>query len=305
MSNGLRFDTVSSNDHLWRDFVRKWGLNQRAGFVARMARWPVIHWLTLQRLGVHRWVKARLFFGERMWVLTGETNSKGLLGFGYEESALTAFMLKTVMPGMCMVDIGAHLGYEALLASVLVGKSGKVVSFEPQPQLSAWTVRNLEKFSQTRIVQSAVGDFGGSVEFSEMGLLQSGLSGCGIKPNAKRRIKVPIAPLSQLLRMEERPVHFIKCDVEGAEMSVLRGAIDILKSDQPMLVLEAEMPSESATRPRVKEFDHFLSPFGYRGVSFDFDGELRLAPLGSLHEGHANVAFVPAANMNLFGIQGL
>jgi len=65
-------------------------------------------------------------------------------------------------------------------------------------------------------------------------------------------------------------------------MSVLRGAIDILKSHQPVLVLEAEMPSESATCPRVKEFDHFLSPFGYRGASFGFDGELRLAPLGSL-----------------------
>ncbi len=294
---------MSSNDRLWREFVRKWGLNQRGGLAARMVRWRVIHWLALQKLGVHRWVKARLFFGERMWVLTGETNSKGLLGFGYEQSALTAFMLKAVMPGMCVVDVGAHLGYEAVLASVLVGRSGKVVSFEPQPQISVWTSRNLEKFSQARAVQSAVGDLGGSVEFSEMNLLQSGLSGCGIKQNAARRTVVPIAPLNRLLRVKERPVHFIKCDVEGAEMSVLRGAIDILKSDQPLLVLEAEMPSESAIRPRAKEFDEFLSPLGYRGVSFKFDGDLRLAPLGSLHEGHANVAFVPVAKMNLFPMQ--
>jgi hypothetical protein len=82
-------------------------------------------------------------------------------------------------------------------------------------------------------------------------------------------------------------------------MSVLRGALDILTKDKPFLVLEAEMPDTQTARPRVKEFTEFLGPIGYQGLSFDYDGALQLGPLGSLKEGHANVAFVHSSRMHL------
>ena len=66
-----------------------------------------------------------------------------------------------------------------------------------------------------------------------------------------------------------------------------------MKRDLPLLVLEAEMPSGTSPRPRVSEFNEFLSPLGYRGLAFDFDGELKVAPMGGIVAGHANVAFVP------------
>jgi hypothetical protein len=91
---------------------------------------------------------------------------------------------------------------------------------------------------------------------------------------------------------DERPVDFIKCDAEGTEMAVLRGAVDILSKDKPFLVLEAEMPNDSELRPRVREFAELLGPMGYQGLSFDYDGKLKLAPVSSFVEGHANVAFI-------------
>jgi hypothetical protein len=107
-----------------------------------------------------------------------------------------------------------------------------------------------------------------------------------------RRYEVEVTTIGGALASDERPVDFIKCDVEGSEMAVLRGAIDLLREDKPLLVLEAEMPSSSKLRPRVREFTEFLDPMGYRGFSFDYDGRLRVAQLGSLIEGHANVAFI-------------
>lgn len=255
--------------------------------------------MLLQKLGFNRWVHAPLFFGERMWLLTGETTSRGLLGFGYSEAALTALMLRVVRPGMHFVDVGAHLGYEALLASILVGEAGRVISFEPQPQIAKWTVRNLRKFPQTRVVQSAVGDFIGTLEFSELDLLCSAFSAAAPGGRAGRHVTVAVTTLADALRDDERPVDFIKCDVEGAEMAVLRGATDLLERDQPFLVLEAEMPSSSGLRPRITEFQEFLLPLGYRGWFFEFDGELKLAPLGQLEVGHANVAFVPESRHEL------
>jgi FkbM family methyltransferase len=273
---------------------RRWKLNQQGGIRARASRWRVLHWLLLQRLGWHRWVKGRVFWGDPIYLLTGEGVSRGILPFGYGELALTALMIEFLEPGMRVVDVGAHLGYEAMLASTLVGRSGRVVSFEPQEQIAGWTAKNLHRFPQARMVKAAAGQSKGKATFTQCDMARSAFSGQGGDQHAgaKRQYEVEVMTIGEALAKEERPVDFIKCDVEGAEMAVLRGTQDILREDKPLLVLEAEMPSHSEFRPRVREFSEFLGPMGYQGLSFDYDGHLRLAPLGSLVEGHANVAFI-------------
>jgi FkbM family methyltransferase len=272
----------------------RWRLNQQGGLKARASRWRVLHWLLLQRLGQQRWVKGRVFWGDPIYVLTGEVVSRGILSFGYAELALSVLMIEFLEPGMRVVDVGAHLGYEAMLASVLVGPEGRVVSFEPQEQIAGWTVKNLQQFPQARVVRAAAGESEGKATFTECDLARSAFSGHGTHPNAgvRRQYQVEVTTIGKALAEDERPVDFIKCDAEGAEMEVLRGAIDILCEDKPFLVLEAEMPNHSALRPRVSEFAELLGPLGYQGLSFDYDGRLRLAPLGTLVEGHANVVFI-------------
>jgi FkbM family methyltransferase len=276
------------------ELCRRWRLNQRGGLLARASRWRVVHWLLLQRLGWHRWVKGRVFWGDPIYVLTGEGVSRGILPFGYGELALTALMIEFLEPGMRVVDVGAHLGYEAMLASVLVGRDGRVVSFEPQEQIADWTVKNLRQFPQARVLKAAAGQSKGKAEFTQCDMARSAFSGEGTdsEKGVGRRYEVEVTTIGVALAKDERPVDFIKCDVEGSEMAVLRGAIDLLREDKPLLVLEAEMPSSSKLRPRVREFTEFLDPMGYRGFSFDYDGRLRVAQLGSLIEGHANVAFI-------------
>jgi hypothetical protein len=98
-------------------------------------------------------------------------------------------------------------------------------------------------------------------------LLQSAFSGpleyAVSKPT--RKSQVAITNLNDALNEEERPIDFIKCDVERGELAILRGAIDILVQDRPFLVLEGEMPNESLARPREAEFVNFLDPLGYEG----------------------------------------
>jgi FkbM family methyltransferase len=106
-----------------------------------------------------------------MYLLTGETVSRGILPFGYAELALTVLMIDFLKPGMRFVDVGEHLGYEAMLASVLVGREGRVVSFEPQEQIASWTVKNLQRFPQTRVIKAAVGQSKGKAEFTEYDII--------------------------------------------------------------------------------------------------------------------------------------
>jgi FkbM family methyltransferase len=273
-------------------FLRRWHLNQAGGFPARAARWRVLHWLLLQKLGVQLWVRAPLFWDARMYLLTGETISSFILTFGYSETALTALMLHTIKPGMRVIDVGAHLGYEALLASELVGATGRVVSFEPQPQIASWARRNLQPYPQCRVIQSAVGDFNGTIDLTDADLLHSAYASAATQTG--RSIRVPVTTMFDAIAANERPVNFIKCDVEGMEISVLRGMFDILTKDRPLLVLEAEGPGSNPSR--VKDFAAFLEPLGYSGLMFDFDGELQLGPLGTLEVRQPNVAFVNLSN---------
>lgn len=273
---------------------RRWQLNQRGGIRARASRWRVLHWLLWQRFGWHNWVKGRVFWGDPIYLSTGEDVSRGILPFGYSELALTALMIEFLEPGMRVVDVGAHLGYEAMLASVLVGRQGRVVSFEPQQQLADWTIKNLQKFPQARVVKAAAGQSKGKAEFTEYELARSAFSGerTNSEMGVGKRYEIEVTTIGEALAKDERPVDFIKCDVEGSETAVLRGAQDLLREDKPFLVLEAEMPSCTKSRPRVREYCDLLCPMGYVGFSFDYDGRLRMAHIGSFVEGHANVAFI-------------
>jgi FkbM family methyltransferase len=237
-------------------------------------------------------------------VLTGETVSRGILGFGYAEAALTALTMKSLNRGMRFVDVGGHIGYEAMLASVLVGAEGRVVSFEPQSQISDWTERNLEPYSQARLVRSAVGERNGTIDFYEHGPLRSAFSSQfqTLEADQVRKHRVSLTTLEKALNTDERPVDFIKCDIEGTEIAMLRGCADLLELDRPLLVLEAEMPSDHPARPRVAEFVEFLAPLGYRPLIFEFDGTLRLGPPGAFPLGHANVAFVHPSRAEFRGL---
>lgn len=82
-------------------------------------------------------------------------------------------------------------------------------------------------------------------------------------------------------------------------MAVLRGAVDIISEDKPFLVREDEMSGNSELRPRVREFYELLGPMEHQGLSIEYDGRLKLAPLGSFVEGHANVAFIHNSKAHL------
>ena len=277
---------MSHSEHFTERLRQRWIIHQAGGTRARLARWSIMPWLILQRLGLNTWTTAPLFFGGRMRVLTGEQLSRDILAFGYSELALTALMLKVIRPGMRVIDVGAHFGYETLLASKLVGQTGRVVSFEPQPAVFSVLTDNLLSVKNARAVNAAVGACTGTVQMEAVDFLQSMFAGVAKHENSQERVL--LTTLDGALLPHERPVDFLKCDVEGHEMKVLAGAADILKTDQPLLVLEAEMPA--ADRPRVREFSNLLAPLGYRSLMFDYDGALRT---GDVRPGHANVAFVP------------
>ena len=60
------------------------------------------------------------------------------------------------------------------------------------------------------------------------------------------------------------PPHFLKVDVEGAELAVLRGAQEILATAAPLILLEMKESTLAAAGTDRQELHRLLQGFGYR-----------------------------------------
>ena len=72
----------------------------------------------------------------------------------------TDFFKKNIKEGDIVLDLGAHIWYFTCLFAQLVGKSGKVFSFEPEPNNFKLLKKNVEVngYNQVTIEQKAVSD---------------------------------------------------------------------------------------------------------------------------------------------------
>ena len=134
----------------------------------------------------------------------------------------TDWLRKAVGPDDLVLDVGANIGFTALL----FWQSGaKVIAFEPSPKAFRLLARNVEGKCEAR--QIAIADRSGTVFFNECPQLNlSHLADSGLEVAA-----VTIDSLG------ERPT-FIKIDVEGYESAVLRGATETMKAG-PAIFFEA------------------------------------------------------------------
>lgn len=149
---------------------------------------------------------------------------------------------RLLKPGMIAYDIGANVGFTALLAAKQVGPTGQVVCFEPLADNARRIHHNagLNGFHSIDVRQIALGAEDGEAEFQCSDAPTWGrLAAAGATPMAAGMLKVPVRSLDSLVANDGLPLpQFIKMDVEGAEASVLRGGTTLLGRARPILVIE-------------------------------------------------------------------
>lgn len=174
---------------------------------------------------------------------------------GTHELDVQSIIAEIVKPRMRVYNIGAHLGFFVLILSRLVGSEGRVISFEPNPEVRKRLVENLSlnDFNGRALVDgSALGDIDGTAEFS---LALSDTQGRFtdlpyVKPGSV--IQVLCKRLDTYVE-EGNPVpDVILMDVEHAEGRVLRGMERTLENHRPIVV--AELHGETAIKESWEEF---------------------------------------------------
>ena len=180
--------------------------------------------------------------------------------------------LAVVERGDVVFDVGANAGYYTLLFSHLVGRRGQVHAFEPIPEtflgLAASLARD-RRFDNVVLNDCALGDREGSLplfvpdaDYGQASMARHAV-GSWTRPREVRSYDCRVRTLDGYVREHGSRPGFVKCDVEGAELSVLRGAAETLASCRPLLHLEVNPDWTRNFGYAPPEVVRFLSGFGY------------------------------------------
>lgn len=190
---------------------------------------------------------------------------------GSYEPHLTRVFERYCAPGMTVVDVGANLGYYSLLASRLVGPSGRVIALEPNSENCRLLLSSLRLNGSTNVellpvaadgttgwayYSTHVGSNGGLIEAGDL------LAHPGV-----------VVPTFRLDELVSGRVGFLKMDVEGAEGRVMRGATGIIERDRP--IVTTELKDEMLARVSemsVREYLGYFEGLGYRPTLLDTNG---------------------------------
>ncbi len=157
------------------------------------------------------------------------------------ERAIVDRLCELCRPGMCVLDVGAHVGYFSLLFSVRVGPQGCVNTFEPNPA-NVTKIREMLKLNQCVNVQLfpvAASDCSEQVRFVTEHTGQMGHIATGPAAASEGCVTVEAVRIDEVARQHEfRRVDLIKLDVEGAEAKALAGMAELLRRDKPVIVCE-------------------------------------------------------------------
>jgi len=181
--------------------------------------------------------------------------------------------LALVRRGDVVLDVGANTGYYTLLFSHLVGRQGRVHAFEPVPPTFAVLAARLERegvFANVVPNELALAAEDGPLPVFVPGSDHGQASitphhaGSWLLAEAERRYDCRAATIDGYLRARRLgPPAFIKCDVEGAELRVLEGAVETLRARPPLLHLEVNPDWSRDLGYAPPDLVRFLAGFGY------------------------------------------
>jgi len=214
------------------------------------------------------------------WIARNDVVSDELCQGVFEPNE-RALLTRLLTPGMRVLDVGAHAGFYTLNASKLVGPSGRVMSFEPSPRERERlrTHVRLNRCANVTIEAVALGE---ASDEGELFVFDGRTTGCNsfhlASSDGARRVTVPIRTLDEYVAsgVIDR-VDFVKMDIEGAELSALRGAERLFRTLRPALLCELHEKRTAPWGYRARAIVDLVASWDYRWYLVEDGG--RLTPI--------------------------
>jgi FkbM family methyltransferase len=195
---------------------------------------------------------------------------RGIRGYitGVYEEALMGLVNSIIEKGMTVIDIGAMIGLYTLKFSSLVGSSGHVYSFEPEPLAADFLHKNVKinQCSNVTIIQKAVADKKGASSFVTSRSLALGPVGGFLRSDQHLGdLSVDVLTLDDFFSELNWPsVDLIKMDIDGAEILALRGMKELSQRNPDLkLIMEFDPRWAAYVAASFEEITNLLIKLGF------------------------------------------
>ncbi len=234
----------------------------------RLQIWDYFNRYRLQRPIIMDW-----YNGTRTYVYIGNDTSRCLYVGGSIDPNEFAFLNRVLEPGMVFIDVGANEGLYTLFAAPRVGS---VLAIEPSSREFERLRANIElnRLTNVNAVKVALSDQPGEATLFVGGYEHEGqntlgeFSYVGVELGYKE--KVELKRLDDLVEQEGlKSVDVIKLDLEGAEFSVLSGAMKTMAAFRPLMLIELSDDALKRQGSSAAELISLLQSLGYEIFSFE------------------------------------
>jgi FkbM family methyltransferase len=161
--------------------------------------------------------------------------------------------------GKTIFDIGGFMGVSSMLFAQLVGSSGRVVCFEPNPwnrqRISSNLSRNPNLAKNISLYGLALGDTSGKMEMLFSDNVDTGFSSTSQSVSSHGTLpkdhllslgfyytSASLATLDDFVQATGTVPHILKVDIEGAEHLFLSGAETTIREHRPLIYMEVHSP---------------------------------------------------------------
>lgn len=201
-----------------------------------------------------------------------------LIHSGIHSENILDLVDKFLKPDTTFLDIGANIGTITQPIALKWKSSGvEVHSFEASKRICKNLNSNIILNNITNVISYnlAVTNFDGTLTFYEVDEdsdnngLSSTFDNADIVDAQENEVQaIKIDSISDQFK---KPISVIKIDVQGAELNVLKGSLQTIKRDRPMVIFEHEDRYHKNSVEVKKEIIHFFNSLHYKIYRIDSD----------------------------------
>ena len=223
---------------------------------------------------------------------------------GIYEIEQTNYIKNLLNEGDCAIDIGANIGYYALVMAKRVGLSGKVFCFEPDKTNFSILKKNVEnnQYSNTvYLYNDAISFESGKIKLY---ISESNRGDHRIYSSDQNRdfIEINAIRLDEVKEIMDSEIKLIKIDIQGSEMIALESMKKVIKKNKPIIISEFWPKGIRMSGKNAEDYINYYISVGYslnllEGKGLKKITKVELDNLVTVEKGNfTNIVFVPLSD---------
>ena len=215
-------------------------------------------------------VLVRLPWGLQVNVSPHDRIGSSILKTGTYDTAVLECLYRLVDEDDLCLDIGANFGLMAGVMALAAGKNGKVIAFEPHPEIAISLQKHVQRWQNKievgniQVIKKAVSEKAGTAQLEIPEEFQGNRGTARIHQSTQngggrmKLIKIDAVRLDEFLDDSQTTIGMLKIDIEGHEKAALSGAASLLKRG----AIRDIIYEEQAAYP--SSVSKYLEQFGYK-----------------------------------------